>query len=241
MSLAYLFYDLVLLFLFTLTHGFALGLVFSFYALLASVLAPLWLGLLFPCFALIYLGLMLVLVCGIRCLLPVLKAGDYLVPKSSGFYLWTLYFSLNRLVWLHPIKNLILYSAGLRWLAFRALGAKIAYSTSISADVDFVDLSLISIGPDSMIGSGSILTGHFMSTDKLHLGPIEIGKNVNIGGNCQIGPNVSIGDGTWIGTGCSFAPLVTVGKNCRIEPLSVLPPGTTLEDGEYWPVPEEAY
>lgn len=235
MLIPFLVYDAVLLLLFSLTHGLALGGAWLLGHWLSLYLPLVVLGLLLPSLGLVYLAGLLALVRLLRLFLPPLESGYHVVPGSKGFYVWTLHFTLNRLIWLHPIKNLILYSASLRWLAFRALGGKVGFSTSISADVDFVDLPLIEIGTDSLIGSGSLLSGHFMSTEKLHLGPIQIGQAVNIGGNCQIGPHVKIGDGTWIGADCSLAPLVTIGKNCRVEPLSVLPPGTELADGESWP------
>jgi acetyltransferase-like isoleucine patch superfamily enzyme len=235
MNIPFLIYDLLLWSLFSLSHGLALSATLVLGQCLWQVL-PLWIfGIFLPSFGVFYLLCLMALVRLLGWCLPRLKTGYHDVPGSPGFYIWTLHFSLNRLIWLHPIKNLILYSATLRWLAFRALGAKVAFSTSISADVDFVDLSLIEIGSQSLIGSGSLLSGHFMSTEKLHLGPILIGKEVNIGGGCQIGPHVSIGDGSWIGADCRLAPLVKIGKNCRIEPLSVLLPGTEVLDGETWP------
>ncbi|MGE3724415.1 MAG: DapH/DapD/GlmU-related protein [Candidatus Sericytochromatia bacterium] len=231
----FLLYDGVLWLLFSLSHGLALGGALLLGQWLWMHLPLVLLGVLLPSLGLVYLLGLFLVVRLLRLFLPPLESGYHAVPGSTGFYVWTLHFTLNRLIWLHPLKNLILYSATLRWLAFRALGGKVGFSTSISADVDFVDLPLIEIGSDSLIGSGSLLSGHFMSTEKLHLGPIQIGKNVNMGGNCQVGPHVKIGDGTWIGADCSLAPLVTIGQNCRIEPLSVLPPGTELADGETWP------
>lgn len=240
MSLPFVLYDLVLWICFSLSHGLALAGALLLGQWLWQTLPLVVFALCLPSLGLVYLLGLFGVVRVLRLFLPPLQSGYHAVPGSPGFYVWTLHFTLNRLLWLHPLKNLILYSASLRWLAFRALGGKVGFSTSISADVDFVDLPLIRIGAGSLIGSGSLLSGHFMSTEKLHLGPIEIGQGVNIGGNCQIGPHVSIGDGTWIGADCSLAPLVSIGKDCRIEPLSILPPGTELADGERWPQAEQA-
>lgn len=227
-------YDLFLLLSFTLVYGAAFSLAAWFFSGLSFLPWP-WLGFALPLTVGVFLLGLIVCVGLLTRLLPPMQEGYYAAPASRGFYLWIVYLALNRMIALLPIKNLILYSALLRWLAFRALGARLAYASSISADVDFVDLPLIEIGEECVIGAYSMLTGHYLNKGNLYLGRIRIGKRVNLGGYCRIGPGVEIGDDCWIGADCQIAPMVRIGAGCTIEPMSVIPPGTQLPDGATFP------
>lgn len=227
-------YDIFLLIVITAVYGSAAALAAQFLRWLSFIPWP-WLGFALPLAGLVFILGVILAVGLITLLLPKMQEGYYAAPLSKGFYLWIIYLALNRLVFLLPIKNLILYFAVLRYLAFRALGAKLAYATSISADVDFVDLPLIEIGEGCVIGAGSMLTGHYLNKGNLYLGKIKIGNNVNLGGYCRIAPGVEIGDDCWIGADCQIAPMVHIGAGATLEPMTVVPPGTRIAPGETYP------
>lgn len=235
MLLPLILYDIVLFIMATILYGCS----FMVTILLAADFyhqLPLWLFFFtIPALVIVFVLTLIFGVFVLRLSTPSMKEGYYNSPGSGGFYIWTFYLALNRMIFLHPIKNIILYSATLRFFALRALGAKVAYASSISADVDLVDLPMVSIGKDSLVGAYTIITGHFINKEKIRLGKVVIGDNVNIGGYCHISPDVEIGDGSWIGTECRIAPMVYIGKNCIIEPMSVIPPGTRIEDGQTYP------
>lgn len=199
-----------------------------------------WWGFLMPVLVVVFIVGVIASVGLLRFVLPAMNAGHFTAPVSPAFYIWTLHLSLNRLIFIEPLHSLILYSSVLRYLALRALGAKLAYGTSISARVSFTDLPFIEIGEGCIVGANSLLTGHYLNKGNLFLGKIVIGERVNVGGYCRIGPGVEIGDDTWIGADCQIAPMVTIGKKCTLEPGSTLAPGTHLPDGATYPPQESA-
>ena len=75
-------------------------------------------------------------------LCPRLKPGRYAMMKGPVFWGW-IFRSLLRRVLLLPTLKWILFSSNvLRFLSLRAMGARVAFTTSISADVDLLDPSL---------------------------------------------------------------------------------------------------
>lgn len=231
----FLLFDLVLAALLTGLYGLSLWICVmgmrAAFATLPSALfwlsAPLWVG--------VFIGLLLIEIWALRLCLPPLKKGHYQVPNSSAFVLWLLYFSLSRSLSLQPIKNIILYFASLRFLSHKALGAKIAFDVSISADVNLGDHSFIEIQSGSLIGAFTAISGHLMTPDKLFLASVKIGQGVNIGAACKIAAGVKIGDHSTIGAECKIAPMVTIGKHCTIDAMSYLPSGTRVPDHGVYP------
>ncbi|MEZ0369156.1 MAG: DapH/DapD/GlmU-related protein [Candidatus Sericytochromatia bacterium] len=231
-------YDIFLFLVVVGVYGSAFALAAWFLGCLSFIPWP-WLGFALPVAGIVFVLGVILAVGILNLLLPNMKEGYYASPLSKGFYLWIAYLALNRMICLMPIKNIVLYSSVLRWLAFRALGARLAYASSISADVDFVDLPLIEIGEGCVIGAYSMLTGHYLNKGNLYLGHIKIGKRVNLGGYCRIGPGVEIGDDSWIGADCQIAPMVVIGAGCTIEPMTVIPPGTRIPPGQTYPPQEQ--
>ena len=237
MRLSLMVYELFLMVISLAVYGGAFTLSAASWIALTRLLPfgwPWW-GFLMPIPVVVFILGVIAGVGFLSFLLPTLKPGHYTAPTSPTFYIWTVYLSLNRLVFIEPLHSLILYSSVLRYLALRALGAKLAYGSSLSARVNFTDLPFIEIGEGCIVGANSFLTGHYLNKGNLFLGKIVIGQRVNVGGYCRVGPGVEIGDDTWIGTDCQIAPMVTVGKGCTIEPGSTLPPGTHLPDGSIYP------
>ncbi|PKL75349.1 MAG: hypothetical protein CVV27_15840 [Candidatus Melainabacteria bacterium HGW-Melainabacteria-1] len=234
MRLSLILYDIFLLLVSLAVYGSAFCLAAAFVMVLGFLPWP-WLGFALPLVVLLFVLGVIGAVALLTRLLPKMKEGHYPAPASQAFYVWIAYLGINRMVFLMPIKNIVLYSGLLRWLAFNALGARLDYGTSISANVEFTDLPLIEIGEGSVIGAWSLLSGHYLNKGNLYLGRLKIGQRVNIGGYCRIGPGVEIGDDSWIGADCQIAPMVRIGAGCTIEPMSVIPPGTQIPDGQIWP------
>ncbi len=232
---AIILYEVIIYLISTLVYGGAL---------ITSVYTGIWFfqHLPLPVFLLIIPNLIIVFILTlifevgfIRLLVPKMKEGFYEAPGSSMFYFWTLNLTLNRLLFFDPIKNIILYSATLRFFTFLALGAKFSYATSVSANTVFTDMQMFSVGKNSVIGAWTMISGHYINKGKLGLGMIVIGENVNIGTHCHIAPNVTIGNNTWVGAECRISPMVYIGSGCSIEPLTIIPPGTRINDGENYP------
>lgn len=75
----------------------------------------------------------------------------------------------------------------------RLFGMRIGTGTVIMGSV--TDPEIISVGDDVHVGSGTILSGHIMSTmdRRVFRAPIVIEDGVRIGTNCTITPGVHIG------------------------------------------------
>ncbi|MEK7434675.1 MAG: hypothetical protein AABZ74_16190 [Cyanobacteriota bacterium] len=235
MILPLLLYDILLFIISVLTYGSAILLTFNTASFFYNIINFQLFLLLTPAILIIFLFYLILSIWVIRLLTPKLKEGSYDAPNSNMFYIWTIHFTLNRMVSIQPIKNIILYSVNLRYLMFRALGGKIAYGCSISADTDLNDLQMISIGKNCVVGACTFMTGHFINKGKITFGKITIENDVNIGGFCHISPNVSIAQNAWIGAETKISPLVKIGKNARIEPASLIKTGTRISDDSVFP------
>ncbi len=63
------------------------------------------------------------------------------------------------------------------------------------------DPDLLDIGENTLIGTGSIVSGHHIRNKKLYRKRVIIGKNVTIGAYCVITPGATIGDNTIVAMG----------------------------------------
>lgn len=143
MILPLILYDILLYLMTTVIYGGAFYLSINFGILLLFNLSNTQFLFALPTVFICFIISLILMIFLVRLCLPKIKEGNYAAPDSKMFYIWTMHLALNRLLFVQPIKNIILYSATLRFLAFKALGGHVAYGTSISADVDFVDLSMI--------------------------------------------------------------------------------------------------
>src|SRR2546429_162120 len=116
------------------------------------------------------------------------------VPRkvASGVYPWL----RGRVFWgwlLRPMPRRVLLLPGLKWVLFnsnvlrfcalRAMGARVAFTASISSDVDLLDPSLVEIGPGAVIGSRCLLTAHYVQEGLLVLDEIRVGAGALLAGD----------------------------------------------------------
>jgi len=100
-------------------------------------------------------------------------------------------------------------------LFYRFLGAKMGRNVAINSK-NVMDISLLEIGDNAMIGGNATVIAHSFERDGLKLKKVKIGKNVIIGLNAVILPGVHIGDNAVIAAGA------IVPKNTHV------PAGTTF-------------
>jgi len=241
MTAALLAYDAALLLLTCLLYG---GSAWATWQLIswAQLFLPIWaLILLWPCWLVCFC---LCLICGLwllRLPVPAVPEGKFAAPGSPGFWLWTWHFSLRRLIAVQPLYTVIHWSAILRWLAYRALGMRLAFASSMSSDVIILDPGLLEMGSRSVLGARTLVGCHYMNKypdgDKLITARTRLGVNVNIGVDCVISPGVEVGDNTTVGTQSMLSPFVKVGKNVTIKPFTTVPPKMVIPDGVTYPEP----
>jgi acetyltransferase-like isoleucine patch superfamily enzyme len=88
------------------------------------------------------------------------------------------------------LKNVLL-----RWTGMK-VGARVSAGLMSMFDVFFPEM--ITIGPNSIIGYGSVILGHEFLIREWRTGPVVVGRDVVIGANVTILPGVVIGDGATI-------------------------------------------
>ena len=59
----------------------------------------------------------------------------------------------------------------------------------------------VSIGDNSIIGLGSLVSGNFTTNNKIHFGKVVIGENVTIGVNSVVSPGTVIEDNSILSIG----------------------------------------
>ncbi len=76
------------------------------------------------------------------------------------------------------------------------------------------DPDLIDVGENTLIGTGAIISGHYIKDGILNRKRVKIGKNVTIGANCIMGVGIVIGDNTVVAYGSTIPPNLTLEPNC---------------------------
>lgn len=137
----------------------------------------------------------------IRICLPRLKPGRYKRELNKMMIAWFCHFALSRAAKITGLISLIQSFNILKFLYWRALGAKVSFQIMNSFDIDFVDTPLISIGKNVTIGSEVSISCHSDVGSLIFLSPVIIEDNVFIGMATTIGPGTRIKEGAWIGFG----------------------------------------
>lgn len=175
-------------------------------------------------------------------LLPALRPGRYQLMKGRVFYGWLLRSMLRRVLFLPALKWIFFNSNVLRFLALRALGARIAFTASLSADVDILDPALTTIGPGALIGARCALSCHYVENGTLVLDVIEVGARALLAAEVGIGPGCRIGARAFVKPRTTMSIQVTVGEGADIgigatlDALSSVGAGATVGTGAYVPV-----
>ncbi len=207
--------DFAFFFLFWLLVGPPLAAV----GLIASRLPlPLWAQMgLAPVYAFVFI-LLLIAMAGLvrRLLFPRLVPGAYPFPGHPQALAWMLHFALQRIMNLPLWSRIVFAFAGLRWLWFRALGARAAFDMQSAVDIVITDPSLLEVGKGSMLAAGAFVTGHFIENGQLLLEPVKIGAGAQIHGQVTLAPGVRVGQNTIIGPGCKLLPGSVVGDDSHL-------------------------
>jgi acetyltransferase-like isoleucine patch superfamily enzyme len=139
------------------------------------------------------------------------RPGRFMLSER-GARRWIVADSMMRMVERSFLRGYVKEFAPQRYVFYRAMGAKIDASFLIGWDVRILDPWLLEVGPNSLIGSFAVITGHAVEGNAVTLAPVRIGANVTIGLRAILMPGVEIGDGAVVGAGA----LVAKGK--RIPP-----------------------
>lgn len=162
--------------------------------LLAILFLPLFLSLLF-----------ILTIFIIRKIIPKLVPGKHDVGFNIPSIAWYSHLALNRATKISGIRPILHSFYFTKFLLYNALGAKIGYGSNTSIEFVLVDVGLISMGKNCVLGEGVHISCHYFLGTKLILRPVVIGDNVFISSHCIIGPGSNIGDGSWIGYGNAIA------------------------------------
>lgn len=93
-------------------------------------------------------------------------------------------------------------------LFYSMMGTRLGPGVQINSR-NVADLSLLSIGENTVIGGNATVIGHVFERRGLRLERVEIGRNVVVGLNAVIMPGVKIGDGAMVAAG-AIVPRGTV-------------------------------
>jgi acetyltransferase-like isoleucine patch superfamily enzyme len=177
----------------------------------------------------------------VSALLPRLRPGRYPLMKGKVFFGWLFRSLLRRVLFVPGVKWVVMSSNVLRFLALRAMGARVAFTANMSADVDLLDPALLEVGPGATIGARSFLSGHWVEGGKLVLGEIRIGARSLVAAEVMIAPGVVVGERAVVKARASLGPEVQVGERADIGATAllvarvVIEPGARVEAGQLVP------
>lgn len=231
MGAGLILYDVIYVLVASLAYGTASLVAVRAHAALAAHM-PWWLAL-FPAF---YAGILsLIAQATIACfLLPKVKPGRYTMMKGAVFYGWLFRAMVRRVLFMPGVRWVLFTSNVLRFLALRGMGAKVAFTTNMSADVELLDPWLLVTGPGATIGARCGISGHYVERGKLlldyvHVGAgsllsaevgvspgCKIGERVMIKARATLGVNVVVGDDAIIGASSYVDTSAKIGKGARV-------------------------
>ena len=136
-----------------------------------------------------------------RMIIPKLKPGVTHIGFNKSTIAWYCHLALNRSLKVSGFRYLLNVSYVLKYLVYRALGAKIGFGIHTPMEYTLVDLPLLEIGAGTSFGENVHVFCHYFTGDRLLLKSVKIGKNCFLGTNCIVGPGSQIGDNTYIGFG----------------------------------------
>ena len=186
-------------------------------------------------------------------LCPRLAPGRYPMMKGAVFYGWLFRSLFRRILLGFGLQWLIFSSNVLRFLALRALGAKVHFTSSVSNDVALLDPALLVLQPGCMIGARCLVTGHFIEAGKLVLGRVEvgegallatdvlcapgvvIGKRAIVKGAAKLSVGAVIGDGAQIGPDAFIDAGAQIGAKARLGPRTMVKRRQVVEEGARLP------
>jgi len=93
-------------------------------------------------------------------------------------------------------------------------GARVGANTAFGGKVQ--DLPLVSIGDGAVLGHGSLIAAHAITSGRIILGEVRIGSGATIGVNVVVMAGTEVGEGAVVAAG------------------SVLPPFSKVPGGELW-------
>jgi acetyltransferase-like isoleucine patch superfamily enzyme len=110
-----------------------------------------------------------------------------------------------------PFAGLLRENALLRWLFFRAMGARIDPSFIMASNAVIADPWFFSAGPHCLMGVGSLITCHFAQHSTITFDAVALGEGVVIGAGALISPGVVIGDFAVVGAKAVVASRTVIG------------------------------
>ena len=182
-------------------------------------------------------------------LCPRLVPGRYPLGRGRVFVGWVLR-SILRRVLLVPGLKWVLYSSNvLRFLTLRALGAKVAFTASISTDVEILDPQLFEAGANCIVGARCFISGHFVKDGELFLRKVSVGEGALLalqsilapgavvgpravlkpGANLAVGAQV--GEAAEIGLGALVDSFARIGPRAVVATMANVPPRTKVAEG----------
>ncbi|MBK7864952.1 MAG: hypothetical protein IPJ65_41410 [Archangiaceae bacterium] len=220
-----LVYDLLFLALASLTYGAAAWAAAEAHARLAPLLGG--------AFALVpaaVVGLLALIaeVGVLSALCPKLVEGRYPLMKGRVFYAWLFRSMLRRLLMAPGVKWAIFTSNVLRWLALRAMGARVAFTANMSSDVDLLDPALLEVGPGAVIGAKCFISGHYVDRGRLVLGRVRIEEQALLAAEVSVGPGVTVGRRALIKPRAGLGPLSSVGEEAQVGGDAILDLGARV-------------
>jgi acetyltransferase-like isoleucine patch superfamily enzyme len=213
-ALGLIVYDLLYLTLAALLYG---GAAFAAVRAQAALSAPAPLAS-YPLAALAGLLTLIAEVAALSALCPRLRPGKYTMLKGAVFWGWILRSMLRRILLLPSIKWVLFNSNLLRWLALHAMGARVAFTSSISSDVELLDPSLTVIGAGAVLGARCAIACHYVENGQLILGEVRIGARALLAGEVGVGPGAVIGERAFIKVRTAISLRAVIGAGAHVGP-----------------------
>ncbi len=255
MTASLVVFDLFFVLLATLLYGGAILAGARVYSALASHV-PWPLAVVPSIYAALLVLVAEVSLCSALC--PRLREGRFRMMKDMVFFSWSFRMLLRRAVSVPGVKFLLFSSNVLRFFVLRGLGARVAFSTNMSSDVDILDPALLTVGAGATLGAHTLITGHYFERGTLVLGEVHVGEGallafeVACAPGVRVGPgatiksraslsvNVVVGDGAVVGGGAALDSGVLIGARARVANAAVVLKGTEVADGDIYPASKDA-
>lgn len=149
-------------------------------------------------------------------LLPAVRPGRYKLLQDRMFFIWVSRFILQRALLPPGLRELIFAHNTLRFLALRALGARVAFGASMSSDVTVLDPWLLQVDEGAVLGTGSLVAGHMIDRGELVLATVHIEADALLAARVMVGPGVRVRRGARVLTGAMVGERTDIGERAIV-------------------------
>ena len=161
-------------------------------------------------------------------LIPKPPEGSLRVSRERKYLLWVISRSFSDVVtsalFVFPFRALHLT----RYIYFRALGAKLAYDSTIDPSVNIQTPRLLAVDAGAQLEAGVKVENVVHAMGRVKISPVTISEGALVGAHVVLMPGATLGPNARVGPGAYIGPETCIGVGAKVGEGAILAAGVDL-------------